>query len=81
MKMDGEIVNQSLPQLDMEMSFVTREEVMQTNEALLVDIVTKLFPEKKIQQIPFPRLSYKDAMEKYGSDRPDIREDKMIQPF
>ncbi len=63
-------------QLDMELSFVTREDVMQLNEALLIDIVTKLFPEKKIQAIPFPRISYKDAMEKYGNDRPDIRENK-----
>ncbi len=63
-------------QLDMEMSFVERDDVMAVNEALLIDIVTKLFPEKKIQQIPFPRISYKDAMEKYGNDRPDIREDK-----
>ena len=63
-------------QLDMEMSFVQREDVMQMNEALLIDIVTKLFPEKKIQQIPFPRISYKDAMEQYGNDRPDIRTDK-----
>lgn len=63
-------------QLDMELSFVDREEVMQVNEALLIDIVQKLFPEKRIQQIPFPRISYKDAMEQYGNDRPDIREDK-----
>lgn len=63
-------------QLDIEMSFVNREDVMQTNEALLINIVTKLFPEKRIQQIPFPRISYKDAMEQYGNDRPDIREDK-----
>lgn len=63
-------------QLDMEMSFVKRDDVMAVNEALLIDIVTKLFPEKKIQEIPFPRISYKDAMEKYGNDRPDIREDK-----
>jgi aspartyl-tRNA synthetase len=63
-------------QLDMEMSFVDREEVMQTNEALLIELVTNLFPEKKIQQIPFPRISYKDAMDQYGSDRPDIRTDK-----
>jgi aspartyl-tRNA synthetase len=63
-------------QLDMEVSFVQRDDVMAVNEALLIDIVTKLFPEKKIQQIPFPRISYKDAMEKYGNDRPDIREDK-----
>ncbi len=63
-------------QLDMELSFVDREDVMQLNEALLIDIVTKLFPEKKIQAIPFPRISYADAMAKYGNDRPDIRTDK-----
>lgn len=63
-------------QLDLEMSFVEREDVMRVNEALLIDIVKKLFPEKRIQQVPFPRMSYKEAMEKYGNDRPDIREDK-----
>ncbi len=63
-------------QLDMEMSFVNRDEVMALNEALLIDIITNLFPEKKIQTIPFPRISYKDAMEKYGNDRPDMRQDK-----
>jgi aspartyl-tRNA synthetase len=63
-------------QLDLEMSFVTQEDVMAVNERLLIEIVTKLYPEKKIQQIPFPRISYKDAIEKYGNDRPDIREDK-----
>ncbi len=63
-------------QMDLEMSFVTQEDVMNLNEALLIKIVKELYPEKRIQQIPFPRISYKDAMEKYGSDRPDIREDK-----
>lgn len=63
-------------QLDMEMSFVTEEDVMQLNEKLLIDVVEKFYPEKRIQQIPFPRMSYKEAMEKYGNDRPDIREDK-----
>ncbi len=63
-------------QLDMEMSFVDMEDVMDVNERLLIDIITKLYPEKKIQQIPFPRISYNEAMEKYGCDRPDLREDK-----
>lgn len=63
-------------QIDMEMSFVTQEEVMQINEALMIELVTKLYPEKRIQQVPFPRISYKEAMEKYGNDKPDIREDK-----
>jgi len=63
-------------QMDMEMSFVKQEDVMNLNEKLLIEIVTKFFPEKRIQQVPFPRISYKDAMEKYGNDRPDLREDK-----
>lgn len=63
-------------QMDMEMSFVSEEDVMKLNEELLIALVAKLYPEKKIQQVPFPRISYKEAMEKYGNDRPDIREDK-----
>ncbi len=63
-------------QLDIEMSFTTEEEIMNINEKLLIELVTKFYPEKKIQTIPFPKMSYKDAMEKYGNDRPDIREDK-----
>ncbi len=63
-------------QLDLEMSFVGREDVMELNEKLLIALVTELYPEKKIQQIPFPRISYKEAIEKYETDRPDIRENK-----
>lgn len=63
-------------QLDMEMSFVRQEDVMRLNEDLLIKLVSELFPEKKIQSIPFPRFTYKEVMEKYGSDKPDIREDK-----
>ncbi len=63
-------------QLDLEMSFVTQDEVMELNEKLLIDLVEKVYPDKKIQQVPFPRISYSEAMEKYGSDRPDLRENK-----
>jgi aspartyl-tRNA synthetase len=63
-------------QLDLEMSFVEREDVMALNERLLIELVQTLAPEKKIQQIPFPRLTYAEAMEKYGNDKPDIRTDK-----
>jgi aspartyl-tRNA synthetase len=63
-------------QLDMEMSFVSAEDIMSLNEKLLIELVQTLYPEKKIQSIPFPRISYAEAMEKYGNDRPDIREDK-----
>lgn len=63
-------------QLDLEMSFVEEKDVMNVIERLFIDIVKKLFPEKKIQEIPFPHLSYKEAMEKYKTDRPDLRKDK-----
>ncbi len=63
-------------QVDMEMSFVNQEDVMAINEKLMIEMVQALYPEKRIQQIPFPRISYAEAMEKYNSDKPDIREDK-----
>ncbi|MDH5442010.1 MAG: OB-fold nucleic acid binding domain-containing protein [Candidatus Nomurabacteria bacterium] len=63
-------------QMDMEMSFATEDEIMAINEKVLIAIVEKLYPEKRIQTVPFPRITYAEAMEKHGSDRPDLREDK-----
>lgn len=63
-------------QLDLEMSFVEQEDVMRLNEELLIGLVQTLYPEKKIQEVPFPRISYKEAMEKHGTDRPDLRTNK-----
>jgi len=63
-------------QLDIEMSFVGQEDVMALIEPLYIEIVKNLFPGKKIQEIPFPRLKYQEAMAKYNSDKPDIRKDK-----
>jgi len=63
-------------QLDLEMSFVTKNEILELTENLYVSLVKKLFPEKKIQKIPFPRITYKKAMEKYKSDKPDLRKNK-----
>ncbi len=63
-------------QLDLEMSFVKREDVMEVNEKLLIELVKTFYPDKKIQEIPFPRIPYGEAMEKYGTDRPDLRADK-----
>ncbi|MCX6717921.1 MAG: aspartate--tRNA ligase [Candidatus Taylorbacteria bacterium] len=63
-------------QMDLEMSFATEDDVMAVNEKTIIEVVQKLYPHKKIQQIPFPKIPYKEAMEKYGSDKPDIRTDK-----
>ena len=58
------------------MSFVTQEDVLQYTEAMFIELVNTLFPEKKISQAPFPRLTYAEAMEKHGNDKPDLRRDK-----
>ncbi len=63
-------------QIDLEMSFVSQEDVMEINERMITQLVQTVYPEKKIQTLPFPRLTYKEAMEKYGCDKPDIRTDK-----
>jgi aspartyl-tRNA synthetase len=63
-------------QLDIEMSFASRGEVMKINEEILISLVTTLFPEKKIQEVPFPVYTYDEVMKEYGSDKPDFRTDK-----
>ncbi len=63
-------------QLDFEMSFVTQEEVLEYTENMFIELVKSVYPEKKITQIPFPRLSFAESMEKHGSDKPDLRKDK-----
>ncbi len=63
-------------QLDMEMSFVTQEDILQLAEDLFTKMVEKLWPEKRIKEKPWPRLTHAEAMEKYGTDKPDLRENK-----
>lgn len=63
-------------QLDFEMSFVTQEDILVYTEEMFVELVKSIYPEKKISKLPFPRLTYAESMEKYGSDKPDLREDK-----
>ncbi|MBU1126105.1 MAG: aspartate--tRNA ligase [Patescibacteria group bacterium] len=60
-------------QLDLEMSFVEEEDVIDVIERMLVGTVEKLYPHKKIQAKPFPRLTYAEVMKKYKTDRPDLR--------
>jgi aspartyl-tRNA synthetase len=59
-------------QLDLEMSFVEAEDVRALIEEMLIELSNQISP-KRIQQTPFPVLTYAEAMEKYGIDRPDLR--------
>ena len=59
-------------QLDMEMSFVTQEDVFAIVEPLLLNTFTH-FSDKKVSTTPFTRIPYREAMLKYGSDKPDLR--------
>ena len=63
-------------QLDVEMSFADEKEIRQIYEDCLIELIKKHFPEKKIKQIPFPEISYQEAMGKYKTDTPDLRRDK-----
>src|SRR5438270_3163525 len=61
-------------QLDVEMSFVAEEDIMTLVEGLLIFLIEKT-TQKRIKERPFPHLSYKEAMERYGTDHPDLRFD------
>ncbi len=63
-------------QIDIEMSFVTQEDILALTEGMFTRIVEKLYPEKRILKKPWPRLSYEEVMKKYGNDKPDLRENK-----
>jgi aspartyl-tRNA synthetase len=60
-------------QVDVEMSFVEAGDVMQLTEEALISLTKDVRPDVKIQQTPFPRLTYDEAMGTYGSDKPDLR--------
>ena len=59
-------------QLDMEMAFATQEDVFSVMEEVIYNTFTK-FSNKKVAEYPFPRIPYEEAMLKYGSDKPDLR--------
>jgi len=60
-------------QLDIEMSFVEREDVMDLLEGLYTELVKAVTPQKKVLETPWPRFTYQQALEKFGKDNPDIR--------
>lgn len=63
-------------QLDMEMSFVEQEDILELVEKMFTALVKEVCPEKTFTQTPFPRITYAEAMKKWNSDKPDIRKDK-----
>ena len=65
-------------QLDMEMAFATQEDVFDVMEKVMYNTFTE-FGGKKVAEYPFPRIAYKDAMLKYGSDKPDLRNPLIIE--
>jgi aspartyl-tRNA synthetase len=60
-------------QLDLEMSFVDEQRVMDFVEAMIVEVSRAVAPDRPIRQTPFPRIDYHEALERYGSDKPDLR--------
>ena len=65
-------------QLDFEMSYVTEEDILEIGEDIYYDVFTK-FSNKKVNEKPFRQISYKDAMNMYGSDKPDLRNPLIIK--
>ena len=65
-------------QLDMEMSYVTEEDVLEVGEEIFYDVFTN-FSNKEVSDRPFRRISYKDAMDSYGTDKPDLRNPLIIK--
>ncbi len=66
-------------QLDLEMSFVTQDDVFAAVETLLTGLFAEFRPDRPITSAPFPRIAYSDAMLRYGSDKPDLRNPLVIQ--
>jgi aspartyl-tRNA synthetase len=65
-------------QLDLEMSFVEQEDIFQVVEKLIIKLFKK-FSTKKISNEKFPRITYKESMEKFGTDKPDLRNPLIIE--
>ena len=66
-------------QLDMEMAFATQDDVLGVLEKVLVPVFEKFGTYKRVTPAPFKRIPYREAMEKYGTDKPDLRIDFTLQ--
>ena len=66
-------------QMDMEMAFATQADVLSTLEDVLVPVFEKFGKYKRISQAPFRHIPFNEAMERYGSDKPDLRIDLEVQ--
>ena len=60
-------------QLDLEMSFIDEASVMAFIESMVIQVTRATRPDRPIQQLPFPRFTYDEVMERFGSDKPDVR--------
>ncbi|HEU0234960.1 MAG TPA: aspartate--tRNA ligase [Candidatus Limnocylindrales bacterium] len=60
-------------QLDLEMSFVDEDAVMDFVERMVIEVSRATTPDRPIQDVPFPRFTYAEALERFGSDKPDLR--------
>ncbi len=60
-------------QLDLEMSFVSEADVMAWVERMAIDVSRAVLPERPLQQDPFPVLTYREAVDRFGTDKPDLR--------
>lgn len=63
-------------QIDIEMSFVTQDDILVLVGKMYAELIAALFPEKHFTKQVWPRLNYDEVMEKYGTDKPDLRENK-----
>ena len=60
-------------QLDLEMSFVTEPDVMAWVEQMAIEVSRAVVPDRPLLQVPFPVLTYREAIDRFGSDKPDLR--------
>ena len=66
-------------QLDMEMSFVSQEDVMGFVEMMVTEVTRAVVPDRPIRKVPWPRFTYREAIDRFGSDKPDIRFDMELR--